>query len=114
MCNCQCSKGPSQAERQEWRQLKELREEEERPYREEMGSEVNRRRVNMNVSRNRLAKASGIAWGTLKKFESGEVVQRRRLVEKSVTNALDGIQMDHFLKGIGVVIPVPQLPVIEI
>ena len=80
----------------EWnfsRNDKNARWESERPARIALGRAFERAREEAGISRTKMAKMAGIAWGTLRKFESGQYVRREKLVASSLVNALKNKQL---------------------
>ena len=80
----------------EWnfsRNDKNARWEAERPARIALGRAFERAREEAGISRTKMAKMAGIAWGTLRKFENGQYVRREKLVGSSLVHALQNKQL---------------------
>lgn len=67
-----------------WLEVKEA----ERPEREEEGGEFRIAREGAGFTIDAIARKTGMAWKTVAKFESGEYVQRPKLVKRALWNAL--------------------------
>ena len=60
----------------------------ERPLREKRGRAFAEAREAAGISRNKMAKLTGLAWKTIEKFECGDVVKRAKFVETALWNSL--------------------------
>lgn len=56
------------------------------------GNAIKEMRLELRISRKKLAEKAGISVGTLKKLENGKYIRRFKTVSKSCINALEAIK----------------------
>ena len=84
----------------ESRQGWEERDKVERPIRQALGQAFRQARESAGFSRNAMAKLSGMAVATLKKFEDGDYVLRQKLVARGLVNALKNRQFQILIESL--------------